>query len=185
MICTMVCSYINLPLNPLCFFFLRFCFVPIRNEMEHAFYLTLDEKLLSIGEKRPRQGKEGQRRGRDGPSHLHSLEILLLLLIPGPHYWSRKTWQAKQDICYSRHWGWESIRVSLVQVIRAIKWDVAWPCVCMCVCACARARTCVVAFCKVSVLKETMFSECSLYHYSDFLLHQYGMSWDENCWCSL
>jgi len=59
--------------------------------MEDAFYLTLDEKLLSMGEKRPRQGKEGQRRGRDGPSHLHSLEILLFLPTPGPGYWSRKT----------------------------------------------------------------------------------------------
>lgn len=48
--------------------------------------------------------------------------------------------------------------------------------VCVCVYICVHTHTCVVDFCKVCVLEETMFSECSLYHYSDFLLHQDGMS---------
>lgn len=43
-------------------FLWRFCLVPIRNEMEDAFYLTLDEKLLSMektGQDRAKKDKEG------------------------------------------------------------------------------------------------------------------------------
>lgn len=121
-------------------FFNRFCLLPIRNEMEDTFYLTLDEKLFSVGENKARQGKKGKRRGRDGPSHLHSLEILFLP-IPEPGCWSRKTGQAEQDIWYSSHWG-GGINQSIFSLIRTVKWDVAWCCVCMCVYMCAHTHMC-------------------------------------------
>lgn len=96
-------------------------------------------------------------------------ENLLPLLRPRPGCWSYRTAdRLKQNTCQSSHCGWGPIRTSLIQVIKAIKWDAGWPSVCV--------RMCTVA----SVLEEAVFTEASLCPCIAFPPCQEGMSWCES-----
>lgn len=106
--------------------------------LEKRWKMLSTELLMKAALKRKKQPRAGQRRGYSWAFPSPQLGNALPPADPRTRLLGQEDcWCTEQDTCQSSLWGWQSIRVSSVQVLRIMKWHAVWPWVCVCMYTCA------------------------------------------------